>query len=74
MLVVFWLVNLYSLFVYIEHNGDEPPKDPSRLEHSLSFLLLDTATAMPCYGKTVTSELQALKLLNIHNFKCMEVD
>ena len=27
MLVVFWLVNLYSLFVYIEHNGDESPKD-----------------------------------------------
>jgi hypothetical protein len=26
-LVVFWLVNLYSLFVYIEHNGDESPKD-----------------------------------------------
>jgi hypothetical protein len=24
---VFWLVNLYSLFVYIEHNGDESPKD-----------------------------------------------
>ena len=24
---MFWLVNLYSLFVYIEHNGDESPKD-----------------------------------------------
>jgi len=23
---VFWLVNLYSLFVYLEHNGDESPK------------------------------------------------
>ena len=29
MLVVFWLVNLYSLFVYMEHKGDESPKDPS---------------------------------------------
>jgi hypothetical protein len=27
MLVVFCLVNLYSLLVYIEHNGDESPKD-----------------------------------------------
>jgi len=27
MLVVFWLVYLYSLLVYIEHNGDESPKD-----------------------------------------------
>jgi len=27
MLVVFRLVNLYSLFVYIEHNGDESPKE-----------------------------------------------
>jgi len=26
-LVVFWLVNLYSLFVYIKHNGDGSPKD-----------------------------------------------
>jgi len=26
-LVVFWLVNLYSLLVYIEHNRDESPKD-----------------------------------------------
>jgi hypothetical protein len=26
-LVVFWLVNLYSLFVYIEHKGDESPTD-----------------------------------------------
>jgi hypothetical protein len=25
-LVVFWLVNLYSLFVYIENNGDELSK------------------------------------------------
>jgi hypothetical protein len=24
---VFWLVNLYSLLVYIEHNRDESPKD-----------------------------------------------
>jgi hypothetical protein len=24
-LVVYWLVNLYSLLVYIEHNGDESP-------------------------------------------------
>ena len=23
---MFWLVNLYSLLVYIEHNGDESPK------------------------------------------------
>jgi len=27
MLVVFWLVNRYSLFVYIEHNGDKSPKE-----------------------------------------------
>jgi len=27
MLVVFWFVNLYSLLVYIEHNGDESLKD-----------------------------------------------
>ena len=26
-LVVFWLVSLYFLFVYIEHDGDESPKD-----------------------------------------------
>jgi len=24
---VFWLVNLYPLLVYIEHNGDESPED-----------------------------------------------
>jgi len=24
-------VNLYSLFVYIEHNGDESPEDYTRL-------------------------------------------
>jgi len=24
---VFWLVNLYSLFIYTEHNGNELPKD-----------------------------------------------
>jgi hypothetical protein len=24
---VFLFVNLYSLLIYIEHNGDEPPKD-----------------------------------------------
>jgi hypothetical protein len=27
MLVVLRLVNLYSLLVYVEHNGDESPKD-----------------------------------------------
>jgi hypothetical protein len=26
---VFWLVNLYSLLLYLEHNGDEPPKEAS---------------------------------------------
>jgi hypothetical protein len=26
---VFWLVNLCSLFVYIEHNGNKPPKEHS---------------------------------------------
>jgi len=26
---VFWLVNLYSLLLYIEHNGDESPKEAS---------------------------------------------
>jgi hypothetical protein len=29
-LVVFWLVNLYSLLVYIEHNEDESPKEVAK--------------------------------------------
>ena len=33
-LVVFWLVNLYSLFVYIEHNGDESPKKHVYIEYN----------------------------------------
>jgi hypothetical protein len=37
MLVVFWLVNLYSLLVYIEHNGDESPKETNEIEAAFTW-------------------------------------
>jgi len=42
-IVVFWLVNLYSLLVYIEHNGDGSPKDRiyiNLLNTELTLILL----------------------------------
>ena len=38
---MFWLVNLYSLFVYIERNGDESPKD-----NNLTFAFVTNTTGI----------------------------
>jgi len=35
-------VNLYSLFVYIEHNGNESPKDTESHLSNLSWLSRDS--------------------------------
>ena len=42
---VFWLVNLYSLFVYTEHNGDESPKD---YKHKKFHSVEKTNKMQPC--------------------------
>ena len=47
---MFWLVDLYSLLVYIEHNGDESPN-----EHYVNFTLLFSHTTLAVryfYNKT----------------------
>jgi len=54
---MFWLVNLYSLLVYIEHNGDESPKD---LPDRISVAFLSTLQHVPTeyYDYAMTAFIQ----------------
>jgi hypothetical protein len=47
MLVVFRLVNLYPLLVYVEHNGDESPKDYLSILYILTCLILFSVEQIP---------------------------
>jgi hypothetical protein len=73
MLVVFSLVNLYSLFVYIEHNGDESPKDSA----VTIFLLLSAYqqfAAVSFTGVTKTPCEDVMRggcFITVHTGRCL---
>jgi len=71
-LVVFWLVILYSLFVYIEHNGDESPKDQEYFQADAGVHSVHTrnkshphrpVTYLSCFQKN--THCSGVRILNI---------
>jgi len=72
---VFWLVNLYSLFVNIEHNGDESTKGNTVLyllkcevSKHMYFVCYKVVTNLCYMSSTLLSSKHENLLLQLHNF------
>ena len=72
---MFWLVNLYSLFVNIEHNGDESTKGNTVLyllkcevSKHMYFVCYKVVTNLCYMSSTLLSSKHENLLLQLHNF------
>jgi len=64
--VVFWLVNLYSLLVYIEHNGDESPKARGEFQNFKLYINVHFFLQMLPWSKPSTWGLRPISEVLYH--------